>query len=102
MNREQNKIFVVLFGHQILMLNLIIRRSQYIMQTIKYTSGIWDIEAKIQDIGDNNRLAIVSAIAGEGEMKTESKHTIVFEHISGCDEVDEAKVLASQVITRAH
>lgn len=72
------------------------------MQTIKYTSGIWDIETKIQKIGDLSRLAIVSAIAGTGDETIESKHTVVFEHTPGCDEADEAKALTLRVMMNAH
>jgi hypothetical protein len=72
------------------------------MQTIKHTSGIWNIEAKIQKIGDSNRLAIISAMAGTGEETIESKHTVVFEHLPGCDEVAEAKACMQRVVLNGH
>jgi hypothetical protein len=72
------------------------------MQTIKYESGIWRIEARLQDVDDSKRMAIVSAVAGEGDDAIESKHTVVFGHIPGCDEIEEAKTFASQVVMRGH
>ena len=72
------------------------------MQTIKHTSGIWNIEATIQKTGDSNRLAIISAMAGTGEEVAASKHTVVFEHMPGCDEVAEAKACMQRVISNGH
>jgi hypothetical protein len=72
------------------------------MQTIKYTSGIWNIETTVQKIDDRNRLAMVSAMAGTGDAAIESKHTVVFEHVPGCDEADEAKIQTLRVMTGAH
>ncbi len=72
------------------------------MQTIHYTSGIWNIQAQVQDAGDSNRLAIISAMAGEGDGAIVSKHTVVFEHIEGCDEADEARTHALRVVVNGH
>ncbi len=72
------------------------------MQTIKFTSGIWNIEAKVQNIGDSIRLAIISAVAGKGEEAIESKHTVVFEHMPGSDEISEAKACMQQVVLNGH
>lgn len=72
------------------------------MQTINYNYGIWNIEARVQKIDDRTRLAMVSAIAGTGDAAIESKHTVVFEHMPGCDEADEAKLHSLRVMTGAH
>ena len=72
------------------------------MQTIKYTSGIWNVEAQVQEVGESNRLAIISAMAGKGKDTIESKHTVVFEHVPGCDELDEAKAHTMRVVMNAH
>ena len=72
------------------------------MQTIKYTSGIWNIEATIQKAGDSIRLAIISAMAGKGKDAIESKHTVVFEHVQGCDEIAEAKAHVQRIVANAH
>lgn len=72
------------------------------MKIIRYTFGIWNIEAQVQKIDAYNRLAIVSAMAGTGTDSIESKHTVVFEHIPGRDEVDEAKAHTLQAMMHAH
>lgn len=72
------------------------------MQTIEYELGIWRIAATLQDVDDSKRMAIVSAVAGEGDEAIESKHTVVYEHVPGCDEVEEAKTFASQAVMRSH
>lgn len=72
------------------------------MQTIKYESGIWRIEAKLLDVDDSKRMAIVFAVAGEGKDAIESKHTVVFEHLPGCDEIEEANAFTSQAVMRGH
>jgi hypothetical protein len=72
------------------------------MQTIRYSSGIWNIETKVQEVGEKNRLAIISAMAKSGEGTVESKHTVVFEHIPGVDEVDEAKAHSLRVLMNTH
>jgi hypothetical protein len=73
-----------------------------IMQTIKYAAGIWNIEATIQKAGDRNRLAVISAMAGKGNEAIESKHTVVFEHMHGCDEVAEAKACVRRLLLKAY
>ncbi len=72
------------------------------MQTIKYVTGIWNIEAKIQKAGHRNRLAIISAMTGTGNEAIESKHTVVFEHMQGCDEAAEAKKHVQRAVSKAY
>ena len=72
------------------------------MQTIRYESGIWNIEARIQKAGDSTRVAVISAMAGTGGEAIESKHTVVFEHVPGCDEVAEAKAYVQRVVQKGH
>ena len=71
------------------------------MQTLRFESGMWRIEATLQDVDDSKRMAIIYAVAGEGEEAIESKHTAVFEHSPGCDEFEEAKALVRQVVTQS-
>lgn len=72
------------------------------MQTLKYTSGKWKIEARVQDAGDNKRLAVISALTDEGNVSPESRHTVVFDHIPGCDEVEEMKAQIDRALIRSH
>jgi hypothetical protein len=72
------------------------------MQTVKYISGIWSVEATIRKTGHRNRLAIISAIAGKGQGAIEPKHTVVFEHTPGCDEVAETKACMQGILLNAH
>ncbi|MGV3741678.1 MAG: hypothetical protein ACO1NO_05165 [Burkholderiaceae bacterium] len=72
------------------------------MQTIKYESGIWNIEARIQNAGRSTKVAVISAMMGTGDEAIESKHTVVFEHTPGCDEVAEAKACVQRVVQKGN
>jgi hypothetical protein len=72
------------------------------MQTLKYKSGMWNVEATLQDVDDNKRLATVFAMAGEGEEAMSSQHTIVFEHASHRDEIEEVKAHILRVLVNSH
>lgn len=72
------------------------------MHTFNYTSGIWRVEAKLGDAGDRKRLAIISALAGEGDDEIIAKHTLVFDHIPGCDEIEETKSHAERLLMKTH
>lgn len=68
------------------------------MQTIYYTSGIWNIEARVQDAANSHRLSMISAMEDQGDRVVVSTHTVLFEHIEGCDEVEEAKMHALHAV----
>lgn len=72
------------------------------MHTFNYTSGIWRVEAKIGDAGDSKRLAVISALAGEGNSEIIAKHTLVFDHVPGFDEVAETKAYADRLLMKTH
>jgi hypothetical protein len=72
------------------------------MHTFKYTSGMWKIEAKLENVGDSKRLAIISALAGNVEDGIETKHTVVFDHVPGCDEIEEAKAHTQRILMKGH
>lgn len=72
------------------------------MQTFKYTSGMWQVEAKLENAGDTKRLAIISALAGNGSGSIATKHTVVFEHTPGFDEIEEAKAHAQRILMYSH
>lgn len=72
------------------------------MQTLKYESGMWNVEATLQDVDDGKRLATVFAMAGEGEEAMTSKHTIVFEHASHRDAIEEVKAQIQKVLMNSH
>jgi ureidoglycolate hydrolase len=72
------------------------------MQTINYKMGMWHVVATLQDVDDSKRIAVISATLGEGEEAVKSKHTVVFEHVPGCDEIEEAKAFVSQALLRSH
>lgn len=72
------------------------------MQTLKYKFGIWTAEAVFYELGNRSRMAIISAMAGHGEGAIQAKHTVVFDHASGCDAVEEAKGLIQRVLMHSH
>lgn len=72
------------------------------MQTFKYTSGMWRVEAKLEDAGGSKRLAIISALAGNGKGEIATRHTLVFDHTPGCDEIEEAKSHAQRILMNSH
>jgi hypothetical protein len=72
------------------------------MHIFKYTSGIWRVEARLENAGSSKRLAIISALAENGKSEIEAKHTFVFDHIPGCDEIEEAKSHAQRLLMNSH
>lgn len=72
------------------------------MHTFNYTSGIWKVEAKLGDAGDSKRLAIISALAGEGDDEIIAKYTLVFDHVTGCDEIEETNTYAERLLMKTH
>lgn len=60
------------------------------------------VEAILYTLSDKSRMAIISAVAGHGESAIHSKHTVVFDHALGCDEVEEAKGLTQRVLSHSH
>lgn len=72
------------------------------MQTLRYKTGIWNVEAQLQQVDENKRLAVISAMAGEGKDAMQSKHTVVFEHTPGCDELEETKAYAQRILMNTY
>ncbi len=72
------------------------------MKFVKYDVGIWKAEASVEDVGDNKRLATISAVAGEKGQAAESKHTVVFDHVQGNDEIEEVKMIMARVLSASH
>ena len=60
------------------------------------------MEAKLDDAGDSKRLAIISALAGEGADEIIARHTLIFDHIPGCDEIEETKAYAERLLMKTH
>lgn len=70
------------------------------MHTFHCTPGIWRVEAKLGNAGDSKRLAVISALAGEGDDEITAKHTLVFDHVPGCDEIEETKAYAERLLMK--
>lgn len=68
------------------------------MHRFEYTTGIWRVETRLQDAGNSKRLAMISACPANGKNTHASKHTLVFDHLPGCDEVEEAKMHTRRVL----
>lgn len=60
------------------------------------------MEAVFHELSERSRMAIITAVAGRGEGAIRSKHTVVFDHAFGRDEVEEAKELAQRVLKHSH
>jgi hypothetical protein len=71
------------------------------MHTFKFTTGMWNVEARLEDAGDRKRIAMVSARTNEGRSAA-SRHILVFEHDPGCDEIEEAKTHTERVLNEWH
>lgn len=72
------------------------------MQTLKYQSGIWMVEATLYKLSEVSRMATISAAAGQGKAAICSKHTVVFEHAPGSDDMEEAKGLTQRILKHSH
>jgi hypothetical protein len=56
----------------------------------------------VEDVGDSKLMAVISAMAGHGNNAIESRHTVVFDHMQGCDRVEETKEMMKRVLKEAH
>ena len=72
------------------------------MQIIKCNIGHWQVEAKMRDVDCGTRLAMFSALAKHADRTVESRHTVVFDHVQGCDQLEEAKAMMQRVLNRTH
>jgi hypothetical protein len=72
------------------------------MQILKCNIGIWQVEAKIQDVGHNQLLAAVSARDKHGRGKRQSNHIVVFDHRQGRDPLDETRDEMRRVLKGAY
>jgi hypothetical protein len=72
------------------------------MHTFKHTIGIWNVETSLEDAGDSKRLAIISAHLSKERSQASSRHTLVFHHDSGCDDIEEAKMHAERILKEGH
>lgn len=72
------------------------------MHIIKCNIGHWRVEARMKDVDRGTRLAIFSAMAEHAGGTVESRHTVVFDHVQGCDQLEEAKAMMQRVLNRAH
>ena len=68
------------------------------MQTLSYNVGNWLAEAKLEEVEPGKLLAVISVRANKGNAKTDSKHTVVFEHHEGMDKNRETEVLVHRLI----
>jgi hypothetical protein len=72
------------------------------MQVVKCGIGMWNVEAKLEDMNDSKRMAIISAMAELDRGPIESKHVVVFDHIQGCDDAEETKAVMNRILRKAH
>jgi len=55
------------------------------MQTLNYKVGQWRAEARLEEFEAGNLMAVISVTDAKGTARTNSKHTVVFEHEAGMD-----------------
>jgi hypothetical protein len=72
-----------------------------VMQMITCKIGMWEVEARMENVGEDKVVAVISAVADRGDSDKESKHVVVFDHIKGCDQVEEAKEVMQRVLREA-
>lgn len=72
------------------------------MQILKCNIGIWQVEARVEHVDGSKLMAVISATAKRGDCPIESKHTVVFDHIQGCDQIEETKAMMQRLLGGAH
>lgn len=70
------------------------------MQTLSYTVGQWRAEAHLEVLETGKLMAVISVSdnKGTGAARTDSKHTVVFEHEDGMDTGKETEVLVRRLL----
>jgi hypothetical protein len=72
------------------------------MHIVRCNIGIWKMEAKVQEIENHKRMAIISAMIQQDHCPVESKHVVVFDHVDGFDEDEETKAVVQRILRKAH
>lgn len=68
------------------------------MQTLKCKLGNWRAEAIVQQIEKDKLMAVISVTDESGAVKGGSKHTVVFEHEAGKDELEETEDWVKRIL----
>jgi hypothetical protein len=68
------------------------------MQTLNCKVGHWRAEARVQEIEVGKLMAVISVTDDSGTVKGGSKHTVVFEHEAGSDQLEETRELVQRIL----
>lgn len=72
------------------------------MQTLNYRVGQWRAEARLEEFETGNLMAVISVTDSQGTTKTNSKHTVVFEHEAGTDKHAATEKLVRRLLRKRY
>lgn len=72
------------------------------MQIVRCNIGIWEVEARVEEVGRGKLMAAIRARGGQGGNAPESQHVVVFDHAHGSDQTEETKRVMQRVLKGAN
>ncbi len=68
------------------------------MQFLECNIGTWKAQARIQEIDSGKIMAVISTRDRSNANAIQSRHTLVFDHQPGSDQVEETKIQLQKIL----
>ena len=72
------------------------------MQTLSYTLGKWRAYARVEEVEKGKLMAVISVTDSNGNPKSVSQHTVVFDHEIGKDTERETEILVHRLLNEKY